>query len=70
MDDSPTELTIEDVNKFLHELLNGDFDLKPRPCFKCSKEFFPNYDLTECDECFFSQFNKKDVEAFCKSFFD
>lgn len=68
--DKPTEITREDIDNFFNKLLNGDFDIKLRPCFKCSKSFFPNYNDMECDECWFSRFPKKEVKDFYRSFFD
>ncbi len=70
--DKPIELTIEDIDKFYEKLMNGEFDIKMKPCFKCGKEHFPNYGhhLCECDECFFSRFPKKQVEAFYRSFLE
>lgn len=70
IDDSPTELTQNDVEEFFQKFLNGDYDLKPRPCFGCSKLFIPNCSDMECDECWFSRFPKDQVEAFCRTFFE
>ncbi len=70
--DKPTELTNQDIDKFVKKLMDGDFDIKPKPCFKCGKEHFPNYGnlLEECDECFFARFPKDQVGDFYKSFFE
>lgn len=65
----PTIITSEDVDSFAKSLLNGDFDIKYRPCWKCDKDFYPNYDMDKCDECFFAQFPKEEVKEFYKSFF-
>ena len=69
MDDTLTELTIEDIENFVKDLMDGKHDIKMRPCWKCSKDFYPNYHHDECDECFFSKFPKDQVEAFYRSFF-
>ena len=66
----PTELTLSYIDKVFSKLMNGDFDIKKRPCWKCSKDFLPNYDEMKCDECFFAQFPKEQVKEFCKSFFE
>lgn len=68
--DKPTELTVEDIDNFVNKMMNGDFDMKYRPCWKCSKEFLPNYDDVKCDECYFSQFPKEQVQEFYRSFFE
>lgn len=70
IDITPTEITQEDIQAFFEKLLNGAFDLKLRPCFKCSNKFLPNYNDMECDECWFSRFPKEQVQAFCRSFFE
>lgn len=69
--DMPTEFTATDIDKVTEMLSNGYFDLKQKPCWKCSKEHFPNYGhhLQECDECYFARFPKEEVEAFYRSFF-
>ncbi len=69
--DEPTELTAEDIDKFMEKLMNGDLDLKPRPCFSCSKNHFPSYGsaVGECDECWFKRFPKDQVKEFYRSFF-
>lgn len=69
IDDKPTELTCEDVDKFVEKMMNGDFDIKKRSCWECSKDFFPNYHDMECDECYFSKFPKEQVQAFYRRFF-
>lgn len=71
-EDKPTELTAEDIDKFVNSCMSGAFDIKFRSCWKCSKEHFPNYGahLMECDECFFSRWPKKEREAFFRSFFE
>lgn len=68
---SPTELTIEDIDKFFKDLMEGKYDLKQRQCFKCGANHFPNYGshICECDECFFAKFPKEEREAFYRSFF-
>ncbi len=66
----PTVLTVEDIDKFVEKLMNGDFDPKYRPCLLCSKEFLPNYSAHECDECYFSRWPKEEREAFYRSFFE
>lgn len=69
-EDKPTELTCANIDKFMEGLLNGDYDPKKRPCWTCSKEFFPNYNDMECDECWFSRFSKEEVKAFYQTFLD
>jgi hypothetical protein len=69
-DDKPTILSQADIDKFVTDMMNGKYDIKKRPCLKCSKDFFPNYCDIECDECWFSRFPKEQVEAFCRSFFE
>lgn len=70
--DEPTVLTCKDIDNFAEKLLNGDFDIKQKVCFNCSKEHFPNYGhhLGECDECYFARFPKDKVEKFYRSFFE
>lgn len=68
-DDKPSEIRREDIDNLVKKLLNGDFDIKTRPCFKCGKDFLPNYDTEKCDECFFNQFPKDRVREFYRSFF-
>lgn len=68
--DLPTELTIADIDAMRARIENGDLDLKLRHCFKCGEDFLPNYDFSECDECYFSKFPKDQVEIFCRSFFE
>lgn len=53
MNEEPTELTKEDIDAFVKSLMDGKFYIKKRSCWKCSKEFLPNYHDTECDECYF-----------------
>lgn len=66
----PTEITFQDIDTFFEKLKNGEYDPKMRRCFKCNKEFWPNYDIDKCDECYFSQFPKEQVKAFYRSFFE
>lgn len=68
MNDSPTILTREDIDKAIEKLMN--FELKKRPCWSCAKEFYANYSREECDECFFAKFPKDEREAFYRSFFE
>lgn len=70
MNDQPTQITRTDIDKFIENLNSGKYDIKLRPCFKCSKEFYPNYDSEKCDECFFAQFPKDQVKEFYRSFFE
>lgn len=65
---NPTEITKEDVDNLVSHLLN--LEILKFTCFKCCKEFLPNYDTSLCDECFFSQFPKKNVHEFYKSFLE
>lgn len=70
MSDEPTVLTREDVDKFFKDLIEGKYEVKKRPCFNCSKEFYPSCSDVECDECHFSRFPKEEREAFFRSFFE
>ena len=65
MDDSPTILTREDIDKALM-----NFELKKRKCLSCAQEFYANYSREECDECFFSKFPKEERDKFYRSFFE
>lgn len=67
-EDAPTIITREDIDKFVEQLMN--FEIKEHVCFGCGKSFFRNYDYMKCDECFFSQFPKEDVERFYRSFLE
>lgn len=71
-DDKPTELTSNDIDKFVQDLENGKYIIKMKQCFKCEKEHFPNYGsyLSECDECYFSRFPKEQVRQFFRSFLE
>jgi len=71
-DHKPTEITRDDVDKFFNDLMNGEYDVKQRPCFKCGAKHFPNYGwcLDECDECYFSRFPNEEREAFFRSFLE
>jgi hypothetical protein len=68
--DKATELTIEDIDIFVAKLMNGDYDIKMRLCFKCSKDFIPNYHDFECDECYFSKWPEEERKRFFRSFFE
>lgn len=72
IDNTPTELTTDDIDKFIQEIDMGKFDIKIRECMKCGNEHLPNYGygMMECDPCFFSRFPKEQVEEFCRSFFE
>jgi hypothetical protein len=70
-DDKPTELTAEDIDKFVEKLMTDE--IKEKRCSSCDKRFFfqsYGYMFGECDECYFSRFPKEQVEAFCRSFFE
>ena len=71
MDATSTEITCEDIDKFYKGLVNGNYDMKPRPCLECGKDHFPSYGYVvgECDECWFNRFPKEQVEEFFRSFF-
>lgn len=58
LDFTPTEITAKDIDNFLEKLMNGDYCMKPRPCFTCSKNFIPSYNDMDCDERWFSRFPK------------
>lgn len=64
----PTELTFEDIEKALDSLKN--FEIQKRECLKCRKMFYPSYATDMCDECYFAQFPKADVEKFYEGFFE
>ena len=69
--DKPTEVTREDIDKFVEKLMTEE--IRKHQCFKCSKEYFGGsygHHIGECDECWFSRFPKDQVEEFCKGFFD
>jgi ribosomal protein L37AE/L43A len=71
MDDEPTILTAADIDKFVDSLMNSE--IKKHQCRKCSKEYyFDSYGhhIGQCDECWFANFPKEEVEAFCRSFFE
>lgn len=65
--DKPTELTVDDINKFAKYLEN--YVIIEKECL-CGKSYIPNYSHILCDECFFSRFPKEQVEAFYRSFFE
>lgn len=71
-DNAPTELTKEDINIFAKNLLEGKYDLKERPCMKCSKDHFPSYGahLGECDQCYFERWPIEERTKFFRSFFE
>ncbi|MCF1193325.1 hypothetical protein LRR18_17180 [Mangrovimonas sp. AS39] len=68
--DKPTELTSEDIDKFVENLMNSE--IKKNNCFKCGKRYFGGYGhhISECDECWFSRFPKEQVTEFYRSFFE
>ncbi len=66
--DKPTEITRDDIDSVMSILENSEISI--RTCFKCGCDFIPSYDIEKCDECFFSQFPKEQVEAFCRTFFE
>lgn len=71
MDNKPTILTKEDIDKVVDYFLN--YEIKPNTCFSCGKEYyFESYGhhICECDECWFKRFPKDQVEAFYRSFFE
>lgn len=68
--DKPTEITREDIDKFLEKLKE---EIKKHTCFKCSKEYLGGgygHHIGECDQCWFSRFPKEEVEAFFRSFLE
>ncbi len=70
MDNTPTELTVEDINNTLQKLL--DDEIREKHCTVCNKGFYLQsygYLFGECDECYFSRFPKEQVEKFYRSFF-
>lgn len=66
-----TEITVDDIDTVLKDIIEGKYDVQPRPCLKCGKCHFPSYGahLDECDECFFSRFPKEEREDFYRNFF-
>ncbi len=66
--DEPTQIISIDIDKTMEMLMN--FEIKPRICFKCSKQFFQNYHDMSCDECYFAQFPKDQVKKFYSRFFE
>ncbi len=70
MDDTPTELTRDDIDNFVNKIMTEE--IKPHTCCKCNKEYwFCSYGdhIGECDECWFARFPKEEREAFYRSFF-
>lgn len=66
-----TELTIDDIDKFVNKLINEE--IKTHQCLKCGKIYYMEsygHHIGECDECWFSRFPKEEVEAFCRTFFE
>jgi len=71
MDDRPTELTREDIDSFVLSLM--DKEIQTHSCCKCSKEYIHDsygHHIGECDECWFSQFPKEQVQEFYRSLFE
>lgn len=69
--DKPTEITQQDIDTFFNKLMTEE--IKKHQCFKCSKEYYGGsygHPISECDECWFSRFPKKEVHAFYRSFFE
>ena len=69
-DDKASEITREDIDKFVYSLMNNE--IKPKQCFKCSKKYLLDIygdHINECDECWFKRFPKEEVEEFYRSFF-
>jgi hypothetical protein len=69
--DKPTELSLEDINKFVESLMNSE--IKIHECRKCSKSYIHDsygHHIGECDECWFSRFPKEQVKEFYMSFFE
>jgi hypothetical protein len=53
-DDKPTELTAEDIDKFVEKLMTEE--IKEKRCSSCVKRFFFQsfgYMFGECDEFYF-----------------
>jgi hypothetical protein len=70
IDDKPTEITIEDIDNFVKQLMESE--IKPKTCYSCSKEYyFDSYGhmFMECDECYFKKWPKEEREEFFRSFF-
>jgi hypothetical protein len=66
MNDQPTELTVQDLQKFYEFLINDT--IKLHKCWNCSKDFLRNYSYELCDDCFFDQFPKDEVQKFMRNF--
>jgi ribosomal protein L37AE/L43A len=69
MDEKPTEITRDDVDRFVETLMKQE--IPKYQCRKCSQTYFQSYGshIEFCDECWFAQFPKEEVEAFYRSFF-
>lgn len=71
MNDEPTELTVEDIDKLFDELLN--LEIKEKTCSSCGKGYYLDsygYMFWECHECYFKRWPKEEREAFYRSFFE
>lgn len=66
--DEPTELTIADIDAFVKMM--EEQEIQWRQCFKCGKDFLPNYDIEKCDGCWFAMFPKEEREAYYRRIFD
>jgi hypothetical protein len=69
--DKPTDLTREDIDKFVEKLMTDE--IKEKKCHTCGKGFYLDsygHSFGECDECFFSRWTKEEREAFYRSFFE
>jgi len=65
-DNTPTEITREDIENVLKKFEDGFFEIKSSICFSCGKEHLPNYGYitSECDECYFKRFPADVRKAF------
>lgn len=71
MNDEPTVLTIDDINRCVEMWMTQEIPV--HMCRKCSKKYIMDsygYHIGECDGCWFSRFPKEEVDAFYRSFFE
>lgn len=68
MDNLPTEITREDIENFVANMMTAE--IQKKNCWNCSKDFLPSYSSEVCDECFFSKFPKKERDKFYRSFLE
>lgn len=67
----PTEITSEEIDCFVEKLRTEE--IQEKKCSSCNKGFyFHSYGwaFSECDECYFARWPKKEREEFFRSFFE